>query len=210
MTAADLLPSNSGPFERAVAHAMTDELPVPIAQIMDPDTTPVEWLPWLAAHESVDLWFDDWSVERKRQMIKEATELAALKGTHEAALRFLGFVDAEVIDTVSYPARFRFGGSSKSFTPINHPPFKARYLIKVALTKPVNAFVFGQSAWGKGAFRTVDLEPIRRAKLALRVSKAPETEYLVSFAWRRPAIVGDAIPLEDELSIGGFVDRMRL
>src|SRR5690606_2888010 len=155
-------------------------------------------------------WFDDWSEARKRQMVTEAPELASLKGTHTGVVRYLGYVDAEVIDTVAYPARFVFGRSSPTFTPINHPPFKARYLVKVTLKKPFNAFVLGRSALGKAALRTVDLEPIRRAKLAMTIAKAPEAEYLVSFAWRRGATFGDAIPFGDAPPFGAFIDRATL
>src|SRR5690606_19844942 len=104
-------------------------------------TAPSEFLPWLAVHEGVRLWFSDWNDERKRKMIADAPALASIIGTHEAAVRFLEYVDAEVIDTVSYPARFVLGTSAVGITPLNHPPFRARYLVKVHLKMPVNAFV---------------------------------------------------------------------
>lgn len=208
--AADLLDPEAQAFERVLARAMSDDLPVPIADIMNPATTPAEFLPFLAAHESVDLWFDDWPEARKRQMVAEALELAGLKGTHTGVVRYLGYVDAEVIDTVAYPARFVFGRSSPTFTPINHPPFKARYLVKVLLERPFNAFEIGRSALGFAAARTVDLEPIRRAKLAMSIAKAPEAEYLVSFAWRRAATFGDAILFDDAAPFGAFIDRATL
>jgi P2-related tail formation protein len=210
MSAAELLPSNSGAFERAAADALTDTLPVPIRQIVDPAVTPSAFLPFLAAHESVDLWFDDWSEDRKRQMVAEATELAALKGTHEAAVRFLSYVDADVVDNIAYPARFVLGRSALGITPLNHPPFKARYLIKVALERPPNAFILGRSALGLGALGRVSLEPIRRAKTALLISKAPETEYVVTFAWRRPITFGDAVLADGSHNFGGFIARPHL
>lgn len=216
---APLLPSNSGAFERALAAGMSDDLPVPYAQIMDPYETPVRFLPWLAFHHSVDLWYEDWPEARKREIIAQyagrstvrpGDRLPEYKGTHEGVIRFLGFVDAEVIDFVSYPARFVMGLSSPSFTPIGHPPFKARWLVKVLLDKPANAFVLGLSALGKAALRSVDLTPVKRAKEAMRAAKAPETEYLITTAWRRPIIVGDDISFGDELPIGGFIDRTHL
>jgi len=216
----DLLPPGSaGEWEHAVAAGMSDELPVPYAVLMNPYQAPASFLPWLAAHHSVDLWYEDWPEEQKREMIAQyagvstrhpGESLPELKGTHEGALRFLSFVDAEVFDSVSYPARFVLGRSSPSFTPLNHPAFKARWLIKVLLKRPVNAFVLGRSALGLGALRPVDLTPIRRAKEALRVAKAPETEYLVSFAWRRQATFGDNIPFGEALPFGGFIQRNTL
>ena len=214
-----ILPSSSGPFERAVAAGMSDDLPVPFAELLDPYQTREDLLPWLAAHHSVDLWYDDWPVERKREIIAQyagvstiypGESLPELKGTHEGVLRYLAFVDATVLDSVSYPARFVLGKSSLSFTPLNHPAFKARWLVRVDLKKPVNTFVIGRSALGLGALRPVDLTPIHRAKEALRVAKASETEYLVSFAWRRMATFGDDIPFGDGLPFGGYVVRNTL
>ena len=215
----DILPGNSDTFEKALAHAMSDELPVPYAQILDPYQTPVAWLPWLAAHYSVDLWFDDWAVATKREMIAQCAglsetypgeQLGDLKGTFEGLKRYLWFVGATVIDRVAYPARFVFNQSALGITPINHPAHKARYLVKVTLERPFNAFEIGRSAMGIAALREVDLEPIRRAKTALRVSKAPETEYVVSFARRRRATFGDGLTFDDELHFGGYIDRVRL
>ncbi|WP_099863701.1 phage tail protein I [Pararhizobium haloflavum] len=210
MNDASILPRHSSTTEEALAKISADHLPIQIRDVVNAEETPVNFVPFLAGHESVDLWFSDWSMSRKRQMVNEATELAKLKGTHEGVVRYLAYVDADVIDTVAYPARFVFGRSAIGITPIGHPPFKARYLVRVYLTKPVNAFVLGRSAVGMAALRQPDLEPIRRAKRALQVSKAPETEYLISFAWRRPATFGDALPFDGEAPFGGYVDRARL
>lgn len=207
---ADLLPPNRSVFEEGLVDALTDDLPVPFRGIMNPETAPAEWLPFLAVNESVDLWYSDWPEARKRQMIAEAIELAALKGTHEGAVRYLSYVDAEVVDTVSYPARFVMGQSALGITPINHPPFKARYLVKVYLARPVNAYEMYRSAIGKAALRSVDRTPVMRAKRALEVSKAPETEYLISVAWRRQNALRDEIALSDERNLGGWTDRTRL
>ncbi|MBN9033705.1 MAG: phage tail protein I [Rhizobiales bacterium 63-7] len=211
MALSDILPPrNATAFQRAFLDASGQPLPIPFRETLDPRTTPPEWLKWLAQHESVDLWDDSWSVERKRQVIVEWPEISRIKGTHEAAVRCLGFVDAEVIDSVAYPARFIAGRSALGITPLNHPAFKARWLVQVALKKPVNAFVLGRSAAGLGALRTIDLTPIHRAKEALRVAKAPETEYLVSFAWRRRVTFGDRPSFGDDLPFSGFIDRETL
>ncbi|SMD10000.1 phage tail protein, P2 protein I family [Fulvimarina manganoxydans] len=220
MTTVDqILAQNAAPFERAMARAMSDDLPIPMEEVMDPYRTPERFLPFLAGHYSVDLWFDDWTVEKKREMVAQAkgsstvypgTRLADFKGTREGARRYLEFVDAEVLDVVAHPTRFVAGLSAAGITPVGHPPFRARYLVKVTLVKPFNAFVAGRSAAGMAAGRNVDLTPINRAKTALKVSKAPETEYLVSFAWRRPATFGDGLTFGDERPFGAYVDRTHL
>lgn len=214
-----ILPSSSGPFERAVAAGMSDDLPVPFAELMDPYQTREDLLPWLAAHHSVDLWYDDWPVARKREIIAQyagvstiypGESLPELKGTFEGLKRYLWFVDAEVLARIAYPARFVIGFSALGITPLAHPPFKARYLIKVTLEKPVNAFVIGKSAVGLAALRPPSLEPIKRAKSAALVAKAPEVEYRVSFTHRRRIRFGDRIPFGDDVKFGAFVPRSTL
>ncbi|MBO9424692.1 phage tail protein I [Labrenzia sp. R4_1] len=218
----DILPDSTAPAERALAKALGDDLPVPLARQMNPYDCDAENLPHLAAHNSVDLWFDDWPEDRKREIIAQYAgrstvyqaqdghqPLPELKGSHEGVLRYLEFVDAEIIDSLEYPVRFVFGQSSFSFTPLQHPPFKKTWLIKVELAKPVNAFVFGRSAWGQGAFRSVDQTPVDRVRQALRIAKAPETEYLLTTAWRRSATFEDDIP-DDILPVGFFVETERL
>lgn len=219
MSVAAILPPETEALERALAAGMTDDLPAPLEILLDPYKTPAKWLPWLAYHHSVDLWFEDWPEERKREIIAQYAGVSVIypgeslpeyKGTHEGALRYLSFVEATVLARISYPARFVLGRSALGITPLNHPAFKARWLVKVLLKKPVNAFVLGRSAAGRGALRPVDLTPIRRAKEALLVAKAPETEYLVSFAWRRRATFGDDILFGDSLPFGGFIQRNTL
>ncbi|MDG3580420.1 phage tail protein I [Rhizobium sp. YJ-22] len=214
-----LPPSSTQAWEYAIAAGMSDELPVPYAQLMDPYETPAQWLPWLAGHYAVDLWYEDWPEARKREIIAQyagvsvvypGEALPELKGSHIGVLRYLSFVDADVIDFISYPARFVMGLSAPSFTPVGHPPFKARYLVKVMLDKPVNAFVLGLSALGHGAVRNVDLTPVRRVKEAMRIAKAPSTEYLVTAAWRRQITFADEILIADGRPIGGFIDRTHI
>lgn len=217
-TARVLLSDGTGPLERAMAAGMSDDLPVPYAQIMDPYQTPAEFLPWLAAHHSVDLWFDDWVEERKREMIAQcagvstlypASPLAALKGTLEGLKRYLAFADAEIIDRVAHPSRFTFGRAVIGRTPIAHKPFVAHYLVKVDLQAHVNRFQIGRSAFGRAALTAVDLEPIRRAKLAMVLAKGSETQYTVTFAWRRGITFQDNIPIDGSHAFGGFIDRTR-
>ncbi len=205
-----LLPSNSRPFERAAADAMSDDLPVPFAQIMDPATTPQAFLPFLAAHESVDLWFDDWPLGRKRQMVAEAVELAALKGTRAGLRRFLDYVDGEITWLIAHPARFVLGSSAIGVRPIAHRPMVAHYIVKVPLRRPANAFQVGRAVLGSAALTRVSLEPLRRAKIAMSIAKDPATLYSATFAHRRRARFGDALPMDGSTKFGGFIHRPRL
>ena len=206
-------------FEKALIAGMTDDLPIPYDVIMDPYRTPARFLPWLAAHHSVDLWYDDWSEERKREMIAQcagvstvypASPLAALKGTLVGLNRYLAFVDAEIVDRIAHPARFTFGRAVLGRTPIAHQPFTAHYLVRVSLTAHRNRFQIGRSAFGRTAMTRVDLEPIRRAKRAMVTAKTPDTLYSVSFAWRRGITFNDNIFIDGSHAIGGYMNRTRL
>ncbi len=206
-------------FEKALIAGMTDDLPVPYDVIMDPYRTPARFLPWLAAHHSVDLWYDDWAEERKREMIAQcagvsadypASPLAALKGTLVGLKRYLAFVDADIIDRIAHPARFTFGRAVIGRTPIAHQPFTAHYLVHVTLRAPKNHFQIGRSAFGRAALTSVDLEPIRRARRAMVTAKTPDTLYTVTFAWRRPITLQDAVMIDGGTSPGGYRQRQYL
>lgn len=204
---ADILPTNATAFERAVADAMQDVLPVPIRELLDPAQTSAAFIPFLAAHESVDLWFDDWSLPRKRAMVASALGLAALKGTRRGCREFLTYVDASLLSTVAHPRRFIAGRSAVGVHPLQFPTFRARYLIKVVLKRHLRACVAGRGAAGRHAVVPVSLESIRRARIAATVSKGPGTQYIATFAHRRR-------PSFDEMAFGAgfeaFIDRKSL
>lgn len=93
---ADLLPPNATALERnlAAVNARLGDLPVPLRELMNPDTCPVDKLPWLASYMSVDSWNLDLSESQKRESIKSSISVHRVKGTIGAvrrALASLGF-----------------------------------------------------------------------------------------------------------------------
>lgn len=211
MSAVDLLPpAASAPVERALAAAMSDTLPVPIVAAMEPATAPAALLPWLAVHYGVRLWYSDWAEARKRQVTAEAPRAAFEVGTRAGAIRFLGYVDASLVDVVAHPTRFVFGRALLGRTPIGHPPFLGRYLVGVATTVPARAFVMGRARIGRARLKTPDRKPLARALAALRAAKAPETEIRVDFAHHRRLALRDAPPLDGTHKLGDFVARAKL
>lgn len=234
-----LLPSASLDFVRAAAAGMSDHLDVPYAILMNPYQTPADSLPWLAAHSSLDLWFDDWTEDRKREAVAQASgrsiihdgEIAALKGTRSGTIRYLALVDAQLLDVIAYPARFVFGRAVLGRTPIGHPPFLARHLVKTLTYKPRRALVLGRSTLGARpipplifgdadisvggslpapVLRIPDRTPLDRARKAMATAKAPETEYRADFAHRRHIRIDDGLPLDGSHALGGYLDRTRL
>ena len=220
MPLSDILPpENKTHFQKALLDALDRALPVPLRETLNPLLTPAEWLPWLAAHEGVPLWFDDWEEERKREIIAHSAgispahpgeRLLDLIGTVAAAPLFLAYVDAQIVHKVSHPARYPVGRIAAGITPINHRPFVARYLVKTALVAPVRAICVARTAVGLAALRPVSREPLIRAKRALTVSKAPATAYSVTFAHRLPVTLEDGIDLDAGVKLGDFKDRNRL
>lgn len=210
MSAADQLPSNRAPHEIALAAAMTDELPVPIVAALDPMAAPVSLLPWLAVHYGARLWYSDWSEARKRLVVDQAPLAAFEVGTRAGAIRFLGYVDADLLDAVAYPIRAVAGRAVAGRTPVGHPPHLARYLVRVVTHAPPRSAVAGRAVAGRARAKTPPRTPFHRCCEALVAVKAVETEYRADFGHRRPVTIDDGFDIDAGLLLGAFVDRRKL
>lgn len=84
-----LLPSGSTQLEIAAAQALsqTGNIPVPLRQLWDPDTCPLELLPYLAWAFSVDRWDENWTESAKRSAVHAAWFVHKHKGTIGALRR---------------------------------------------------------------------------------------------------------------------------
>ena len=84
-----LLPSNATELERNAAQALAqiERVPVPLRDLWNPDTCPLELLPYLAWAFSVDRWSPNWPERAKRDAIKAAYFIHAHKGTIGALRR---------------------------------------------------------------------------------------------------------------------------
>ncbi len=80
-----LLPDNATPLEQALEETLRQKycaLDMTLVQkLSDPWQCPVEFLPWLAFAESVDVWNDRWPEQTKRAVIANASTLHRRKGT---------------------------------------------------------------------------------------------------------------------------------
>lgn len=207
MNWSELLPETADHYERVTMDAAQAELPIPLRQLVNPASTTPAFLPFVAVHEGVKLWFDDWSEARKRQIAAAWPQLSDLIGTRPGLVGLLSYVDATLISAVAHPRRFVAGQSAVGVQPLQFPAFTARYLVKVTLRRHVRAVIAGRSACGIGAVVPVSREPLFRAKVAATVSKSPATQYTVTFAHRRR-------PTFDEMQFGmgfdEFIDRTSL
>lgn len=209
-TVSSLLPTSATPQDVAMVDSLHSALPVPIREVMRPATAPAHFLPFLAGHVSLKLWYSDWSLDRKRDIIDEWPQLARAIGTRHAVERLLSYVDAELIHALTYPQRFVLGRSVAGRTPIGHPAYMARYLVRTSTSKPRSALVAGRGVLGRSVLRTPSYEPIRRAMAALRVAKGAETQVRADFAHHRLLTFGDAPLMDGSHTFCEYVPRNRL
>ncbi|CAD6040061.1 phage tail protein I [Escherichia coli] len=79
-----LLPPSASPAERAQEQATAEQiesLPALPRMVKNPDDCPPVLLPWLAWEYALDFWDPDWTVEQKRQAIKDAAYIHQHRGT---------------------------------------------------------------------------------------------------------------------------------
>lgn len=81
-----LLPPNATRLERRFADtsASIDDIPTPLATLIDPDAIRLDLLPWLAWQLGVDTWKGYWPEHVKRARVKQAIPVARRKGTAAA------------------------------------------------------------------------------------------------------------------------------
>jgi len=84
-----LLPPGSSRLERRLAQACggISGLNVPLRDLWNPDTCPVNFLPYLAWAFSVDRWDESWGESVKRKVVKDAFYIHQHKGTVSAIRR---------------------------------------------------------------------------------------------------------------------------
>jgi phage tail P2-like protein len=146
-----LLPPNATPLEKAIAEACADiaNVAIPLRQLLNPDTCPLNLLPYLANFLAVTPWENTWTEAQKRGVIRSAYLVHRQRGTLAAlqrALDALG-VSTDVVEwwqTVpeGAPYTFRvdvevFDGMDTSYVQtINHQidavkPVRSSYTVRL-------------------------------------------------------------------------------
>ncbi|QKJ48262.1 phage tail protein I [Proteus columbae] len=145
-----LLPSGSSPLEKAAAIACQSlqTLPVPLRQLWNANTCPVDLLPYLAWAWSVDRWDENWSESVKRQVVRDSMFIHRHKGTIGAIKRVVepfGYVIkvTEWWQTGDPPGSFRLdvGVLDNGITPEIHDELERL----IADARPVSRHLLGLS-----------------------------------------------------------------
>lgn len=174
-----LLPPNATALERAIeaSVARISDVPVPLRQLVDPDTCPADQLPFLAWALSIDIWDSDWPDAIKRARVRSAITIQRRKGT-VASLRdviasFGGAVAVREWWQLTPPGPPHTFALIVSLDGIVRPEATAGYadavIAEVARTKPARAhFTFSQALSASGAIGPVAaVRPAVHARLTL-------------------------------------------
>ena len=81
-------------------------------------------LPFLAWERSVDLWYDDWPVEKKRVVADRWADYEKLKGTIGGREKFLELVGSRLVSVIRPPDKTFFG---KNYTADERRAFVQRF-----------------------------------------------------------------------------------
>ena len=79
-----LLPPNATPLDRAAESVIAKHLASigqPHRALWNPDTCPIEYLPWLAWAMGVEAWRSEWPEAIKRALVRNAIQVQRQRGT---------------------------------------------------------------------------------------------------------------------------------
>lgn len=145
----------------ALSTSRVSDVPSPLRPLWNPDTCPIDLLPWLAWSLSVDTWSPTWPEATKRAVVRAAVDTARKKGTKKAVTDALNAIGAGVVMTEWFqksPA-----GTPHTFTisiVAQDTGLEAQALMvsEIERTKPLRShydIIFGVS--GTGPFNIVPL-----------------------------------------------------
>lgn len=124
MTGKSLLPPNASKHERDIEAVISPPLPFPNRDLWNPEKCPEHLLPHLAWALSVDNWDSSWSIERKRQVIKDSIHIHRKKGTREAIERITSAIrgdETEVKEWFEDKQRLQPGEFEVNYLSTNEP-----------------------------------------------------------------------------------------
>lgn len=109
-----LLPPNGTPLERNLEEVIerSSDIQVPYGSLWDPDSCPIEALPWLAWAVGVQEWSSAWPEGRKRAVVGAAMGVRRRAGTAAAVREAVETLDIEGIE---YSEWHEYGGDPGTY-----------------------------------------------------------------------------------------------
>lgn len=181
----NLLPPNATSLERAIEHATArlSDVPVPLRQLWDPATCPVDLLPYLAWSLSIDGWSSDWPESVRRGRVRQAINIQRYKGTASAVRdvvqAFGGFVAIREWWQMEPPGPPHTFDLTLSVDGVAREIASAEYVdavvAEIARTKPVRSqFTFTQALTGAGGLTAIGAARVATfVRLTMAIAAAP-------------------------------------
>lgn len=186
---AHLLPPNATQLERLAAEALVQiqRVPIPLRQLWNPDTCPVDLLPYLAWAFSVDRWSSAWPESAKRAAIRSAYFIHAHKGTIGALRRVvepLGYLIEVVEWWQTVP-----------------PGPRATFALKVGILETgITEEMYQELTW-----LIDDAKPLTRHLTGLAISLEVTGEVHVGVCLSEGEVIDIYPPMQNDIEISGYL-----
>lgn len=184
-----LLPPNATQLERLAAEALAQiqRVPIPLRQLWNPDTCPVDLLPYLAWAFSVDRWSSAWPEGAKRAAIRSAYFIHAHKGTIGALRRVvepLGYLIEVVEWWQTVP-----------------PGPRATFALKVGILETgITEEMYQELTW-----LIDDAKPLTRHLTGLAISLEVTGEVHVGVCLSEGEVIDIYPPMQNDIEISGYL-----
>ncbi|AUF99796.1 phage tail protein I [Pseudomonas sp. 09C 129] len=184
-----LLPPNATQLERLAAEALAQikRVPIPLRQLWNPDTCPIDLLPYLAWAFSVDRWSSAWPESAKRAAIRAAYFIHAHKGTIGALRRVvepLGYLIEVVEWWQTVP-----------------PGPRATFALKVGILETgITEEMYQELTW-----LIDDAKPLTRHLTGLAISLEVTGEVHVGVCLSEGEVIDIYPPMQNDIEISGYI-----
>lgn len=202
---ASILPPQSTPLERAIEQvaARSVSIQAPIESLVDPQTVPAAFLPFLAQGLSVDVWLRSWGESEQRRAVARSLQLHKLKGSPAALREMIGFAGGEVLRFERPPSTAYVGAdftASDRAAWLKHYPELRIYPFRGKATRP-RTFFAGRSYAGvtegpHAAALVPSTAENRAGRRAFLNDRGTETELSVTVV---TAVEDDRIAVREEV-----------
>ena len=197
----DLLPPNATPLERAFVETgkLISSVPVSgVKKLWNPQTCPIDFLPWLAWSLSVDDWSESWTEQQKRDAIANSIAVHRIKGTVGAVKKALAAIGyhVELDENTGTAFTFKLLLDLAEVNGVDSAAYKAA-IVAAKRTKPARSKLIGIDAW-KNVENLVRTAVVQTRGDLCEIEFSGEMPYI----YKQPAGKGVAPGAAFSLSVG--------